>query len=114
MRSIEFKIMKRDPGEYCIVSLDTEFFYAGDPIRQEDEQKLNEIGYDDIGGLWKQMAQIRELVELPLQNPQLFIAIGVKLPKGVLIYGPPGSGKNVIDKAMENETGYFFFLINGI
>ena len=49
--------------------------------------------YDDVGGVRKQMAQIRELVELPLRHPQLFKTIGVKPPKGILLYGPPGSGK---------------------
>ena len=60
------------------------------------------------------MTQIRELAELPLRNPHLFKAIGVKPPKGVLLYGPPSSGKTLIDKAMENETGSFFFLINSL
>jgi len=46
-----------------------------------------------VGGVRKQMAQIRELVELPLRHPQLFKTIGVKPPKGILLYGPPGSGK---------------------
>ena len=50
------------------------------------------IRYDDVGGVRKQMAQIRELVELPLRHPQLFKTIGVKPPKGILLYGPPGSG----------------------
>lgn len=49
--------------------------------------------YDDVGGVRKQMAQIRELVELPLRHPLLFKTIGVKPPKGILLYGPPGSGK---------------------
>ena len=49
-----------------------------------------QIGYDDVGGVRKQLAQIRELVELPLRHPQLFKTIGVKPPKGILLYGPPG------------------------
>ena len=52
--------------------------------------------YDDVGGVRKQMAQIRELVELPLRHPQLFKTIGVKPPKGILLYGPPGSGAPTI------------------
>lgn len=72
-----------------------------------------QVGYDDVGGVRKQMAQIRELVELPLRHPQLFKTIGVKPPKGILLYGPPGSGKTLIARAVANETGAFFFLING-
>ncbi|CAA2985844.1 cell division control protein 48 homolog A-like [Olea europaea var. sylvestris] len=113
MRSVEFKVVETDPGEYCIVAPDTEIFCDGEPIRREDEEKLNEVGYDDVGGVRKQMAQIRELVELPLRHPQLFKSIGVKPPKGILLYGPPGSGKTLIARAVANETGAFFFLING-
>ena len=57
--------------------------------------------------------QIRELVELPLRHPQLFKSLGIKPPKGLLMYGPPGSGKTLIARAVANETGAFFFLING-
>ncbi|KAK0588310.1 hypothetical protein LWI29_037755 [Acer saccharum] len=113
MRSIEFKVIETDPGEYCVVAPDTEIFCEGEPIKREDEERLNEVGYDDVGGVRKQMAQIRELVELPLRHPQLFKSIGVKPPKGILLYGPPGSGKTLIARAVANETGAFFFLING-
>ncbi|KAK9669477.1 hypothetical protein RND81_13G133200 [Saponaria officinalis] len=114
MRSVEFKVVETDPSEYCIVSPDTEIFCEGEPIRREDEEnKLDEIGYDDIGGMRKQMAQIRELVELPLRHPKLFKAIGVKPPKGILMYGPPGTGKTLFARAVANETGAFFLLING-
>ena len=71
------------------------------------------MGYDDIGGCRKQMALIREMIELPLRHPQLFKTLGVKPPRGVLLYGPPGSGKTLIARAVANETGAFFFLING-
>jgi len=112
MRSIEFKVIETDPGEYCVVAPDTEIFCQGEPIKREEE-RLNEVGYDDFGGVRKQMAQIRELVELPLRHPQLFKAIGVKPPKGILLYGPPGSGKTLIARAVANQTGAVFFLING-
>ena len=59
------------------------------------------------------MAKIREMVELPLRHPQLFKNLGVKPPKGVLLFGPPGSGKTLIARAIANETGAFFFCING-
>jgi ATP-dependent 26S proteasome regulatory subunit len=86
----------------------------GDPVKRADEESnLNEVGFDDIGGVRKQMAQIRELVELPLCNPQLSKTIGIKPPRGILIYGPPGAGKTLMARAVANETGACFFLING-
>ena len=85
----------------------------GEPIRREDEERKDEVGYDDIGGCRKQLAQIREMIELPLRHPQLFRTLGVKPPRGVLLYGPPGCGKTLIARAVANETGAFFFLING-
>ncbi|GCC17622.1 hypothetical protein chiPu_0022631, partial [Chiloscyllium punctatum] len=79
----------------------------------DEEENLNDVGYDDIGGCRKQLAQIKEMVELPLRHPALFKAIGVKPPRGILLYGPPGTGKTLVARAVANETGAFFFLING-
>eukprot|EP00916_Digyalum_oweni_P010029 GHVL01016889.1.p1 GENE.GHVL01016889.1~~GHVL01016889.1.p1 ORF type:complete len:791 (+),score=179.11 GHVL01016889.1:39-2411(+) len=112
-RPVEFKVVGTDPGEYCIVAPDTVIHCEGDPVKREEEERLDDVGYDDIGGCKKQMAQIREMIELPLRHPKLFQTLGVKPPRGVLLYGPPGSGKTLIAKAVANETGAFFFLING-
>ncbi|CAI2323854.1 unnamed protein product [Caenorhabditis sp. 36 PRJEB53466] len=114
MRTVEFKVVEVEPSSACIVAPDTVIHYEGDPIkREEEEESLNEIGYDDLGGVRKQLAQIKEMVELPLRHPQLFKAIGVKPPRGILLFGPPGTGKTLIARAVANETGAFFFLING-
>ncbi|KAI5692864.1 hypothetical protein M8J75_002585 [Diaphorina citri] len=114
MRAVEFKIVDTDPAPYCIVAADTVIHCEGDPIkREEEEEASNAVGYDDIGGCRKQLAQIKEMVELPLRHPSLFKAIGVKPPRGILLYGPPGTGKTLIARAVANETGAFFFLING-
>ena len=59
MRSVEFKVMETDPAEYCIVAPETEVYCEGEPLRREDEESLDEIGYDDIGGVKKQLGQIR-------------------------------------------------------
>ena len=114
MRTVEFKVIETDPAEFCIVAQDTVIHTEGDPVKREDEEaNLADVGYDDIGGCRKQMAQIRELVELPLRHPQLFKSIGIKPPRGILMYGPPGTGKTLMARAVANETGAFFFLING-
>lgn len=110
---VEFKVIAVDPPEYCIVSPDTTIHNEGDPVCREDEERLDDVGYEDVGGCKKQMTQIREMIELPLRHPQLFKVLGVKPPRGVLLYGPPGSGKTLIARAVANETGAFFFLING-
>lgn len=112
-KAVEFKVVETDPGEFCIVAPNTMIFDEGEPIKREDEEKLDGVGYDDVGGARKQMALIREMIELPLRHPGLFKTLGVKPPRGVLLYGPPGSGKTLIAKAIANETGAFFFLLNG-
>jgi transitional endoplasmic reticulum ATPase len=113
MHPVEFKVVEMDPAPYGIIAPDTEIHCEGEPVKREDEEKADDVGYDDIGGCRKQMAQIREMIELPLRHPTLFKTLGVKPPRGVLLYGPPGSGKTLIAKAVANETGAFFFLING-
>jgi len=114
MRTVEFKVVETDPSPTCIVAPDTLIHFEGDPIKREDEEEnINDIGYDDIGGAKKQLAQIKEMVELPLRHPQLFKSIGIKPPRGILLFGPPGTGKTLIARAVANETGAFFFLLNG-
>jgi len=113
MRAVIFRVVECDPVEYGIVSPDTEIFCEGDPVAPADEKAPDEVGYDDIGGCRRQLAQIRESVELPLRHPKLFQSLGIKPPKGILLFGPPGSGKTLIGRAVANETGAFFMLING-
>lgn len=110
---IEFKVMATEPADYGIVAPETILFTEGEPIDRADDDRANEVGYEDVGGCRKQMALIREMIELPLRHPTLFKTLGVKPPRGVLLHGPPGSGKTLIARAVANETGAFFFLING-
>merc|ERR1712151_282673 len=112
-RPVEFKVVGVEPKDYGIFAANTQLTTGDEHYKREDDDAANDVGYEDIGGCRKQMAQVRELVELPLRHPQLFKSIGIKPPRGVLLYGPPGSGKTLIARAVANETGAFFFLING-
>ncbi|XP_059628827.1 cell division cycle protein 48 homolog [Cornus florida] len=82
------------------------------PLGSEDQLDKQD-GYYDVGGVSKQMAEIREIVMWPLKNPHLFQSVGVKPPKGILLHGPPGCGKTSIGRAIANEAGASFFCING-
>jgi AAA family ATPase len=70
-------------------------------------------GYQNIGGLSKQIDIVRELVETPLNNPALFLKYGLKPPRGVLLFGPPGTGKTLIARAVAYETGAHAIIVNG-
>jgi transitional endoplasmic reticulum ATPase len=76
-------------------------------------KKDSRVSYEDIGGLGKQIQRIREMIELPLKYPEVFNRLGIEAPKGVLLYGQPGSGKTLIARAVANETDVFFIHVNG-
>ncbi|MCC6053810.1 MAG: proteasome-activating nucleotidase [Thermosphaera sp.] len=67
-----------------------------------------DVRYSDIGGLDEQIRELREVVELPLKNPDLFRELGIEPPKGVLLHGPPGCGKTLLAKAVAAESGATF------
>jgi len=69
--------------------------------------------YADIGGLDRQIMEIKEAVELPLKRPELFDRIGIEPPKGVLLHGPPGTGKTLLAKAVAHETNAYFLRVVG-
>ncbi|KAJ7406774.1 spermatogenesis associated 5 [Pitangus sulphuratus] len=79
----------------------------------EDGNCESRVTYDMIGGLSSQLRTIRETVELPLKQPELFKSYGIPPPRGVLLYGPPGTGKTLIAKAIANEVGAHVTVING-
>ena len=69
--------------------------------------------YADIGGLEQQIQEVREAVELPLLHPELYEEMGIKPPKGVILYGAPGTGKTLLAKAVANQTSATFLRIVG-
>ncbi|MBN2154827.1 MAG: proteasome-activating nucleotidase [Candidatus Lokiarchaeota archaeon] len=86
-----------------------------DPLVQGMEliDTLPDVSYNDIGGLEEQITEVKETVELPLLYPELFESVGVKPPKGVLLYGEPGTGKTLTAKAVAHETKARFIRIIG-
>jgi len=85
-------------------------------IKEEPVKELANVPtvtYDDIGGLKDAMRKVREMVELPLRHPELFERLGVEPPKGVLLYGAPGTGKTLLAKAVANESDANFFYVGG-
>ena len=71
------------------------------------------VSYEDIGGLEREVARVREIVELPLKHGRLFERLGVLAPKGVLLYGAPGTGKTLLARAVAAESRVHFISLNG-
>lgn len=69
--------------------------------------------YDEIGGLSRQVKEIKEVIELPVKHPELFDALGITQPKGVLLYGPPGTGKTLLARAVSYHTSCTFIRVSG-
>ncbi|TYC89338.1 CDC48 family AAA ATPase [Novosphingobium sp. BW1] len=80
---------------------------------EEAHEPRGDVNYDDVGGMEDTIRQLREMVELPLRYPELFTRLGVAPPKGVLLHGPPGTGKTRLAQAVANESEANFFSING-
>ncbi|DBA68841.1 TPA: 26S proteasome regulatory subunit 8 A [Trebouxia sp. C0005] len=76
-------------------------------------EKVPDSTYDMIGGLYQQIKEIKEVIELPIKHPELFESLGVAQPKGVLLYGPPGTGKTLLARAVAHHTDCTFIRVSG-
>ncbi|OPY53334.1 MAG: Proteasome-activating nucleotidase [Methanosaeta sp. PtaU1.Bin112] len=76
-------------------------------------EEAPDVQFSQIGGLDTQISEIREIVELPLKRPDLFAAVGIEPPKGVLLHGPPGTGKTILAKAVAQSTDATFLRVVG-
>ncbi|CAM4549638.1 ATPase family gene 2 protein homolog A isoform X1 [Caretta caretta] len=98
---------------YFISSRTRVNFIENQTIATEEHDCKPNLTYDMIGGLSSQLQTIRETIELPLKQPELFKCYGIPPPRGVLLYGPPGTGKTMIARAVANEVGAHVSVING-
>ena len=102
-----------NPGaDAALMTSQTKVKISDKPISKEN-MDIPKVSYDDIGGLGPVIGQIREMIELPLKHPELFKRLGVEAPKGVLLHGPPGTGKTMLAKAVAGETSSNFISIGG-
>lgn len=104
----DFRVVESLPAGAVLLTPRTLISITGEG--KATEAKLT---YEDIGGLGEQVKRIREMIELPLRFPQVFARLGIDPPKGVLLHGPPGSGKTLIARAIANETDASFMQISG-
>ncbi len=81
-------------------------------LREVMVEKPN-VRWDDIGGLEKVKAQLREAVEAPLKHPEVFSGMGIRTPKGIMLFGPPGTGKTLLAKAVATESEANFIAVKG-
>ncbi|HWP28947.1 MAG TPA: AAA family ATPase [Chloroflexota bacterium] len=74
---------------------------------------VGDVTFEDVGGLDRQIQLVRELIQLPLQYPQIYRQLGINAPRGILFYGPPGAGKTHLARAVANEVDARFYYISG-
>ena len=79
----------------------------------KEMKNVPNITYDDVGGLRDSIQKVREMIELPLRHPEVFERLGIDPPKGVLLYGAPGTGKTLLAKAVANESDANFYYVGG-
>ncbi|MDI6860356.1 MAG: AAA family ATPase, partial [Methanocellales archaeon] len=109
---LTFIVTATQPSGIVVTSKNTQIVLQERPV-EELKRAVPQITYEDIGGLKREIALVREMIELPLRHPELFQKLGIDPPKGVLLHGPPGTGKTMIAKAVANETDAYFIPISG-
>ncbi|WP_336339043.1 CDC48 family AAA ATPase [Haloarcula brevis] len=119
-QKIPLKIAETDPSGTVVVTDSTDIQVSEMPAEQvhsgegaPEARETPDVTYEDIGGLDRELEQVREMIELPMRHPELFQQLGIEPPKGVLLHGPPGTGKTLMAKAVANEIDAYFTTISG-
>ncbi len=112
LTEIRLVVVATSPKGIVHIDNDTEIELRAE-YTEAHEVRRADVTYDDLGGIGATIDALREMVELPLRYPELFTRLGVDPPRGVLLHGPPGTGKTRLARAVANESDAAFFLING-
>jgi len=119
-QKIPLKIAETEPSGTVVVTDSTDIQVSEMPAEQvhsgegvPEASDTPDVTYEDIGGLDRELEQVREMIELPMRHPELFQQLGIEPPKGVLLHGPPGTGKTLMAKAVANEIDAYFTTISG-
>lgn len=106
-----YKVVEVEPGA-GVVGADTDVVLDLAPEGFTGDVGL-ELTFEDVGGLEREIALVKELVQLPLQFPAIYRQLGIAPVRGVILYGPPGTGKTLLARAAANEIDAQFYYING-
>lgn len=110
--SLSLAVVSTVPSGPVLVTHDTIISITRETL-EELAMHVRDISYEDIGGLSREIRDIREMIEVPLRHPELFAKLGINPPRGVLLHGPPGTGKTLIARAVASETDANFVSISG-
>lgn len=110
--TLNLAVVSTLPAGAVLVTTDTIISITRETL-EELALQVRDISYEDIGGLSREIREIREMIEIPLRHPELFSRLGINPPRGVLLHGPPGTGKTLIARAVASETDANFISISG-